>query len=73
MPLKWTPPEALIGLKYEGNSDVWSFGIVLWEIFTLCQDDPYPSILNKDFREYMRKISSGEESPPLPENGSNEM
>ena len=73
MPLKWTPPEALIDLKYEANSDVWSFGIVLWEIFTLCESDPYPLIQNKDFRDYMRKIKNGEESPPLPENGSNEM
>ena len=73
MPLKWTPPEALIGLKYEANSDVWSFGVVLWEIFTLCESDPYPSIPNKDFREHMRKINNSEENPPLPENGSDEM
>ena len=32
MPLKWTAPEALIDQKYEANSDVWSFGIVMWEV-----------------------------------------
>jgi serine/threonine protein kinase len=74
MPLKWTAPEALIGdHKYEPNSDVWSFGIVMWEIFSLCRSDPYPHIPNNQFLEYMKKLIDGTESPPLPENGSEQM
>ncbi len=73
MPVKWTAPEALLDLRYEANSDVWSFGIVLWEIFTLCQQDPYSRILNKDFRQHMAKIRDGIEQTELPENGSEQM
>ena len=47
--------------------------MVLWEIFTLGESEPYPSVLNKDFRDYMFKIRNGEESPSMPENGSNEL
>jgi hypothetical protein len=51
----------------------WSFGIVLWEIFSLCQSDPYKWVPNKEFRDYLAKIKNGDESTELPENGSNEM
>ena len=51
----------------------WSFGIVMWEIFTLCESDPYPLIANKDFRQHMVRIRDGEEEPSLPENGSDQV
>ena len=73
MPVKWTAPEALLDLRYEANSDVWSFGIVMWEIFTLCQTDPYKHVPNKEFRQHMAKLKDGEEAIEIPENGSDEM
>jgi hypothetical protein len=39
----------------------------------LGESDPYPNILNKDFRDHMVRIKNGEEIPPLPDNGSDQI
>ncbi|MBN3303798.1 TXK kinase, partial [Amia calva] len=33
-PIKWSPPEVFHYNKYSSKSDVWSFGVLMWEIFT---------------------------------------
>lgn len=62
LPIKWMAMESLFDRVYTEKSDVWSFGICLWEIFTL-GGTPYPT---RSAEEVMDMLSDGErmEQPP---------
>ncbi|NWH15658.1 FLT3 kinase, partial [Grus americana] len=56
LPVKWMAPESLFEMTYTMKSDVWSYGILLWEIFSLGVN-PYPGI--QVDRNFYKLIQSG--------------
>ncbi|XP_055543451.1 tyrosine-protein kinase Fer isoform X2 [Wyeomyia smithii] len=68
IPIKWTAPEALNFGKYTSLCDVWSYGILVWEIFSR-GDTPYSGLSNSRARE---RIDEGYRMP-APENTPPEM
>ncbi|PIO66558.1 hypothetical protein TELCIR_11726 [Teladorsagia circumcincta] len=64
--VKWQAPEVLKDGKYTFKSDVWSFGILMWEVYTDAAE-PYPgmspsvvkqSVINEGYRMPIPKVGT---------------
>ncbi|KRZ93642.1 Inactive tyrosine-protein kinase 7, partial [Trichinella sp. T8] len=53
LPLRWMPDEALFDDDWSVKSDVWSFGVFVWELLTM-GELPYQSCSNDDVIEYLK-------------------
>ncbi|XP_053929409.1 inactive tyrosine-protein kinase transmembrane receptor ROR1 isoform X5 [Cuculus canorus] len=66
LPIRWMPPEAIMYGKFSSDSDIWSFGVVLWEIFSFGLQ-PYYGFSNQEVIEMIRKrqlLPCSEDCPP---------
>ena len=47
IPIRWTSPEAITKRTFSSCSDVWSYGIVIWEVLSF-GERPYWEMSNND-------------------------
>ncbi|XP_072757022.1 proto-oncogene tyrosine-protein kinase ROS-like [Anoplolepis gracilipes] len=62
LPVRWMAPESLVDGIFTSQSDVWAFGVLMWEIMSL-GEQPYPAKSNDQVLEYVR--SGGKLPKPL--------
>ncbi|KAG8437120.1 hypothetical protein GDO86_007989 [Hymenochirus boettgeri] len=66
LPIRWMPAEAILYGKFSTDSDIWSYGVVLWEIFSFGLQ-PYYGFSNQEVIEMIRKrqlLPCSEDCPP---------
>nr|CAD7570213.1 unnamed protein product [Timema californicum] len=62
LPVRWMPPESILYGKFTTESDVWSYGVVLWEIYSYGLQ-PYYGYSNQEVIDMIR----GRQLLPCPE------
>ncbi|XP_049864893.1 tyrosine-protein kinase Btk29A isoform X2 [Pectinophora gossypiella] len=53
-PIKWAPPEVLNYTRFSSKSDVWAFGVLMWEVFT-CGKVPYGRMKNSEVVDMVQR------------------
>ncbi|MEE6459026.1 hypothetical protein FKM82_000513 [Ascaphus truei] len=53
IPIRWMPPESIFYNRYTSESDVWAYGVVLWEIFSYGMQ-PYYGMAHEEVIYYVR-------------------
>ncbi|KFZ52021.1 Tyrosine-protein kinase BTK, partial [Podiceps cristatus] len=51
-PVRWSPPEVLLYSKFSSKSDIWAFGVLMWEVYSLGKM-PYERFNNSETTEHV--------------------
>ncbi|KAJ8027636.1 Fibroblast growth factor receptor 4 [Holothuria leucospilota] len=65
LPSAWLAPETMFLRQYSHKSDVWSFAIVLWEVYSL-GDIPYRGMTHDEIEIEVRNLKLLEKPPDCP-------
>lgn len=66
IPIRWMPLETILNNKFTIESDVWSFGVVMWEIFSFALQ-PYYGMAHEEVVRYVKEgkvLPCPENCPP---------
>ncbi|XP_015429752.1 PREDICTED: proto-oncogene tyrosine-protein kinase ROS [Dufourea novaeangliae] len=66
LPVRWMAPESLVDGVFTSQSDVWAFGVLMWEITSLGQQ-PYPARTNLEVLHHVRaggRLPKPQNCPP---------
>lgn len=66
LPVRWMAPESLKDGVFTSQSDVWSYGVVLWEIVTLAQQ-PYQGLSNEQVLKFVLRGETQDKPEKCPE------
>ncbi|CAL8247419.1 unnamed protein product [Lota lota] len=64
LPIRWMAWECILMGKFTTASDVWAFGVTLWEMLSVCQEQPYSNLTDEQvidnagefFRNHGRQV-----------------
>ncbi|KAJ8289867.1 hypothetical protein GJAV_G00006220 [Gymnothorax javanicus] len=64
LPIRWMAWECILMGKFTTASDVWAFGVTLWEMLSVCQEQPYSTLTDEQvidnagefFRDHGRQV-----------------
>ncbi len=55
LPIRWMPPEALLYGRFTVESDIYSYGVLLWELFTYALQ-PFYGYSNDEVVKFIKKV-----------------